>query len=132
MAGLIQRLPAEVRALADVRQGEAAWRRADLPRVADAARALGLAATGGQVQLRLPSVTHELYWQDYDPGERSPGETWAAYADRSWKELLFLTGTLPPDMVMIDGARRLWPWLKLTDAAAAEAMWFVVYLAAEA
>ena len=131
MAGLVQRLPASARALADIRQGEAAWRRADLGLVSSAARAIGLATTGGQVQLRLPSVTHELYWQDYDPGDRRADETWAEYADRSWKELLFLTMTLPPDEVMIDGARRLWPWLKITDAEAAEAMWFVVYLAAE-
>ena len=131
MAGLIQRLPAPARALADIRDQEAAWRRADLVLVSNAARAVGLAATGGQVQLRLASVTHELYWQDYDPGDRRPDETWPQYADRSWKELLFLTMTLPPDEVMIEGARRLWPWLKITDAAAAEAMWFVVYLAAE-
>ena len=132
MAGLTQRLPGPARALADIRDGEAAWRRGDLPLVADAARAAGLATTGGQVQLRLASVTHELYWQDYDPGDRRPDETWPQYADRSWKELLFLTGTLPPNEVMIEGAHRLWPWLKIGDAAAAEALWFVVYLAAEA
>lgn len=131
MAGLIERLPAEVRALADVRDGEAAWRRADLPRLAEAARAAGLGAAGGQVQLRLAETHHELYWQDYDPGERRPDETWPQFADRSWKELLFLVGTLPSNQVMIEGARRLWPWLKLADAEAAEAMWFVVYLAAE-
>lgn len=131
MSSLFQRLPPPARALANVRDGEAAWRRGDLPLLSNAARAVGLAATGGQVQLRLPSVTHELYWQDYDPGDRRPDETWPIYADRSWKELLFLTGTLPPNQIMIDGARRLWPWLKLTDAAAAEAIWFVVYLAAE-
>lgn len=132
MAGLTQRLPGPARALANIRDGEAAWRRGDLPLVADAARAVGLATTGGQVQLRLPSVTHELYWQDYDPGDRRPDETWPQYADRSWKELLFLTRTLPPNEVMIEGAHRLWPWLKISSAEAAEAMWFVVYLAAEA
>jgi hypothetical protein len=126
-----QRLPAPARALADVRGGEAAWRRADLPLLANAARAAGLATLGGQVQLRLPSAIHELYWQDYDPGERRPDETWPQYADRSWKELLFLAGTLPPDQAIIDGARRLWPWLKLGDTEAADAMWFVVYLCAE-
>jgi len=131
MAGLVQRLPAPARALADIRQGEAAWRRADLGFLSNAARAVGLATTGGQVQLRLSSATHELYWQDYDPGDRRPDETWHQYADRSWKELLFLTGTLPPDAVMIDGARRLWPWLKIADSEAVDAMWFVVYLAAE-
>lgn len=92
---------------------------------------MGLATTGGQVQLRLPSATHELYWQDYDPGECKPDETWPEYADRSWKELLFLTGTLPPAEVIIDGARRLWPWLKIGDAEGVEAMWFVVYLRAQ-
>ena len=131
METLFQRLPAPARALADLQSGEPAWRRADLPLLSNAARAVGLAATGGQVQLRLPSATHELYWQDYDPGERKPEETWSEYADRSWKELLFLTGTLPPDQVIIDGARRLWPWLTISDAEAKATMWFVVYLTAE-
>ena len=131
MAGLEERLPPEVRALADIRDGEAAWRRADLLLLSNAARSIGLATTGGQVQLRLASATHELYWQDYDPGERRPDETWLRYADRSWKELLFLAGTLPPDRVMIDGARRLWSWLKITDDQTNEALWFVVYLAEE-
>ncbi len=93
---------------------------------------MSLAATGGQVQLRLPGETHELYWQDYDPGERRADESWPQYADRSWKELLFLAGTLPPDEVIIDGARRLWPWLTVGHEQAEAAMWFVVYLAAEA
>ena len=132
MTGHFQRLPAPARALADIRDREPAWRRADLWRVANAARAVGLAATGGQVQLRLPSAIHELYWQDYDPGERRPDENWPAYADRSWKELLFLVGTLPSDEVIIDGVHRLWPWLKLPAAEAKAAMWFVVYLTAEA
>ncbi len=131
MSGLFQRLPAPARALADVREGEAAWRRADLGLLSNAARAVGLATTGGQVQLRLPSAMHELYWQDYDPGERRPDETWPEYADRSWKELLFLTGTLPLDGVMIEGLRRLWPWMRITDHDGLEAMWFVVYLTDE-
>ncbi len=132
MGVFFQRLPAPTRALADVRGGEAAWRRADLPLLANAARAMSLATTGGQVQLRLPEGAHELYWQDYDPGERRQDESWPQYVDRSWKELLFLAGTLPPDQVIIDGARRLWPWLGISGAEAAEAMWFVVYLADEA
>ena len=131
MGDLFQRLPAPARALADVRGGEAAWRRADLGLLSNAARAVSLATLGGQVQLRLPSAIHELYWQDYDPGERKAEETWSQYADRSWKELLFLAGTLPSDQAIIDGARRLWPWLKLGDGEAVQAMWFVVYLSAE-
>lgn len=131
MPDLIQRLPPAVQALADIRGGEAAWRRADLPLLAEAARAADLATAGGQVQLRLPGATHELYWQDYDPGERKPSERWPEYVDRSWKELLFLVGTLPSDEAIIEGARRLWPWLRIADAEAAEAMWFVVYLAAD-
>ena len=131
MAGLFQRLPAPARALADLRGDEPAWRRADLWRLANAARAVGLATTGGQVQLRLPSAIHELYWQDYDPGERRPEESWPVHTDRSWKELLFLTGTLPSEDAIIEGARRFWPWLRLSDAEAKAAMWFVVYLAVE-
>jgi hypothetical protein len=132
LSDLLQRLPAPARALADLRDREAAWRRSDLRLVSHAARAVGLATTGGQVQLRLPSAIHELYWQDYDPGPRKPTETWPEYADRSWKELLFLTGTLPDDAAIINGLRRLWPWLRITDADARAAMWFVVYLAGKA
>ena len=131
MSGLFQRLPAPARALADIRDGEPAWRRADLKLLSNAARAVGLATTGGQVQLRLPSAIHELYWQDYDPGERKPEEGWSTYADRSWKELLFLVGVLPSDEAIIEGAHRLWPWLRLGDAEASAAMWFVVYLTGE-
>ena len=131
MSELFQRLPAPARALADVRDGEAAWRRRDLGLVSNAARAVGLATTGGQVQLRLKGGVHELYWQDYDPGERKPTERWPEYADRSWKELLFLVGTLPDDDALIDGVRRLWPWSKFADADAKAAMWFVIYLEAE-
>jgi len=43
---LFQRLPAPARTLADVQGGEAAWRRADLKLVSNAARAVSLATTG--------------------------------------------------------------------------------------
>ena len=129
---LESRLEPEVRALADWREGEAAWRRADLPRLARAARAAGLACTGGQAQIRLPDGLHELYWQDYDPGPQRVYEDWPAYVVRSWKEALFLVDGLPPDEVILGGARRLLPELEgLSDAEAAEGLWFVVYLEAE-
>lgn len=59
-------LPPDIRALGDLRGNEYAWRRADLPRVFDAAKLAGLANLGGQVQFRLPDGTCELYWQNFD------------------------------------------------------------------
>jgi hypothetical protein len=121
-----------VQALADWREGEAAWRRADLPRLARAARAAGLACRGGQAQVRLPDILHELYWQDYDPGPQRAYEDWPAYVERSWKETLFLLDGLPPDEMILDGAHRLLPALDaVSDAEAAEGLWFVVYLEAQ-
>lgn len=132
MTPLEDRLPDQVRALASWRDGEAAWRRADLGALAEAARAAGLAARGGQVQLRLADATHELYWQDYDPGERRASEDWPAYVERSWKELLFLAGGLPADETIIEGARGVLGGLdRVSDAEAREALWFVAYLEAE-
>jgi hypothetical protein len=46
---------------------------------------------------------------------------------------LFLVDGLPPDEVIVGGARRLLPELEgVGDAEAAEGLWFVVYLEAVA
>ncbi len=133
MAALERRLALEVQALADWKSGEAAWRRADLQRLGDSARAAGLATRGGQVQLRLAGAAHELYWQDYDPSERRACETWLDYVDRTWREMLFLVAGLAPDQAIIDGARRIKPALaQIGDAEALNGLWFVVYLEAGA
>jgi hypothetical protein len=127
-----RRLPNEVLALADWREGEAAWRRGDLLRVAAAARALQFACLGGQVQFRLPDATVELYWQDFDPADRRPSETWEAYVDRSWKEALFLAEGLPRDAVLISQARQVKGLEDYPEGELADVMWFVTYLAASA
>ncbi len=121
---LEHRLPAPVLALADRRHGESAWRRTDLPALAQAASAAGLATFGGQVQIRLRSGVHELYWQDYDPTPRRPGERWPDFVDRSWKELLFLVADLPPDDQLAAAVGEGDPAERLNG------LWFVVYLEA--
>lgn len=125
-----RRLPQAVLNLADWRGGEAAWRRADLPRVAEAAVRLGFACIGGQVQFRLPEATAELYWQDFDPADRRASEDWAAYVDRSWKEALFLAAGLPADDVLIGQARKFSGLESLPKAKLQQALWFVAYLRA--
>ena len=71
-------LPEAIRALADLRGNEFAWRRRDLPRVFDAAKAARLANLGGQVQFRLPDGTCDLYWQTFDVVSGRPDESWDA------------------------------------------------------
>ena len=128
---LTARLPEPVRAAADWRQDEPAWRRADIAGLAVAAVAAGLGCIGGQVQLRLPDETAELYWCDYDPSPRRAGEPWPDYAARSWRELRFLVDALPTDEALIESARtRLAEASDAEPAEFADAVWFVVYLAA--
>jgi hypothetical protein len=126
-----RRLPQDILALADWRGGEAAWRRKDLPLLAAAAAGLGFACLGGQVQIRLPDATAELYWQDFDPVERRPAEDWETYVRRSWSEALFLADSLPSDEALIGAARSAFEALaQRTDAELADGLWFVTYLAA--
>ncbi len=129
---LAARLGLPICALADWRTNEPAWRRRDLERLARAASDSGLAALGGQAQFRLNDSIFELYWCDYDPTPRRDGEGWGRYAERSWKELLFLIEGLPADEVLIDAARdRLDDLADLRATELSEGLWFVVYLAPE-
>ncbi len=129
-ADLTATLPEPVRAAVDWRQDEPAWRRADIPALAQAAEEAGLACIGGQVQLRLPGVTAELYWCDYDPAPRRQAEPWSEYSSRSWREIVFLVDALPTDEALIEGARKTLPELSDSEPSQfADAVWFVVYLA---
>jgi hypothetical protein len=124
-----RRLPPDILALADWRDGEAAFRRADLPRVAAAAARMGFACSGGQVQVRLPDATAELYWQDFDPADRRAAEDWPAYVERSWKEALFLAAGLPADPALVGQARQFKGLEDIPETKLQQALWFVVYLA---
>ncbi len=122
-------LPADVQAAADWRLGEAAWRRADLDRLAQAASEAAVACIGGQVQLRLPGEMYELYWTDYDPAPRREGEIWSVFATRSWREMLFLVADLPTDAELARGARERFEELAGHDVEGLRtALWCVVYL----
>jgi len=130
---LAARLGLPICTLADWRTNEPAWRRRDLDRLASAASDAGLATLGGQAQFRLNDSVFELFWCDYDPTPRREVEAWARYADRSWKELLFLVEGLPADEVLIEAARtRIGDLADLRTTDLSEGLWFVVYLAPEA
>jgi len=125
-----RRLPADILALADWREGEAAWRRPDLPRLAAAAASLGFACSGGQVQVRLPEATAELYWQDFDPAEQRSSEDWPAFVARSWKEALFLAQGLPSDEILVEQASRISGLEHVPHAELKACLWFATYLQA--
>ena len=68
------RLPAEILAKASLRgvDDEYAWRLDDIPFVIGAARAVGLANIGGQLQFRGPEFTCECYWVEVDTYKAMP------------------------------------------------------------
>jgi hypothetical protein len=89
------RLPLELLERAIKSGNEYAWRRADVARVIDAARAEGLACLGGQVQFLFPDGTCELYWRNYGSTDRRPSEAWVDYVDRSASECLSMSQQVP-------------------------------------
>ena len=111
-----RRLPADILALADWREGEAA--------------SLGFACSGGQVQVRLPEATAELYWQDFDPAEQRSSEDWPAFVARSWKEALFLAQGLPSDEILVEQASRISGLEHVPHAELKACLWFATYLQA--
>ena len=128
---LEDRLPASLLAKADWRWREAGWPRETLDELAEAAIACGLASIGGQVQVRLPDATAELYWRDYDPTPHRDGEPWPVFVERSWKEMLFLIRDLPRDALLGEDARRLEGMDDYSMDELTAGVRFVVYLAAE-
>jgi hypothetical protein len=80
-------LPPEILLKASRRGDEYAWRLPDVLEVIAAARALGLATLGGQVQFRTPGGTCELHWLSADAEDRHPGESWEDYVARSADEV---------------------------------------------
>ncbi|MGL6076220.1 MAG: hypothetical protein ACRC8S_18860 [Fimbriiglobus sp.] len=76
-------LPSVVMDKASLRGNEYAWPLADVPEAIAAAKSLGLATLGGQVQFRTPEGTCELYWLNADTTDRLPDESWVAFVARS-------------------------------------------------
>jgi hypothetical protein len=80
-------LPEAIR-LRSVKSGkEWGWRRNDIMAAIMAARSVGLANVGGQVQFLFPDGTCELYWMNYDATDRGANESWTDYVERSADEV---------------------------------------------
>ena len=67
---------------------EYSWKKEDIEEVIEAARSIGLASLGGQVQFITPYGVYELYWLNYNSQDQVPGETWASYVDRCASEVI--------------------------------------------
>jgi hypothetical protein len=79
----------------DVLQGstlygnEYGWSISSFPTALRNAKAQGLACLGGQFQFRLDGgSTCEMYWLNADSRDRTAGESWEAYSQRSCSEVL--------------------------------------------
>lgn len=127
------RLPEAIRELGDLRGNEYAWRRHDLSRVFDAAKAARLANLGGQVQFRLPDGTCELYWQNFDVASRGPDESWGAFVERSRADVDVALSRIPPDEELIAEGLAHFDFLRAEASGGvdlASALCFVSYFAA--
>jgi hypothetical protein len=83
------KLPDAIRSKASVTAGgEHAWRMDDVPEVIHAARDMGFACLGGQLQFQFTDGTCEAYWISFDPTDRRLGEPWPDYVLRSAEETL--------------------------------------------
>ena len=126
-------LPRDVLNRADVRGNEYAWPRGDLARVFAAAQAAGLASRGGQVQLRLPDGTCELYWQNFDVEGQRPGESWEGFVARSRHDVEVALSRLPPDEALLREGLEQFDFLREQAAQGvdlAAALCFVCYFSA--
>jgi hypothetical protein len=81
-------LPDEILQKAIVSGNEYGWKRPDFKETVEKALELGLGIIGGQVQLKLPDGTCELYWHHYDTADRKSGENWRDYCQRTKDECL--------------------------------------------
>jgi hypothetical protein len=83
-------LPESLRMKASVSVGgEHAWRMEDVEEVVLAARDIGLACLGGQLQFQFPDGICEAYWIAFDSTERQANEPWEHFVSRSAEEALW-------------------------------------------
>jgi hypothetical protein len=80
-------LPPAVLCKALLRGNEYAWPLDDVPAAIAAARSVGLATLGGQVQFRTPDGTCELYWLNADAEDWRSGEAWSEFVTRSAEQV---------------------------------------------
>ncbi len=114
--------------------GEHAWKRQDIPNVIAAAKAVGLANLGGQVQYQGSFGTMESYWLDFGSSEKELLESWQHYVKRSADETL--DGfTLLCDKTDFDkDLTEKWSHVsevKKRNITASEHLWFILYFAEE-
>jgi len=81
-------LPPDVARRASLRGNEYGWPISVFPEALIAAKSHGLACLGGQFQFRLSESIYEMYWLNADSTDRSDGETWGDYSERSCTEVL--------------------------------------------
>lgn len=81
-------LPQTVLSKASLRGKEYAWRKDDVEEAILAAKQQNLATLGGEVQFRIPGITCELYWLNFDPTDKSDSEIWQDYVARGTSECI--------------------------------------------
>jgi len=127
-------LPPEVLRKAKRSGEELAWRKEDLESAVLAARDRGLACLGGQPQFIFPDGTCELYWVNYDPGDRKGDETWQAYVERTASQVLEAFRLRCAETDFREEAQRFgFLKEKIAEGKAdlIDHLWFVVYFAPE-
>jgi hypothetical protein len=125
-------LPESIRRKASITPGgEHAWRIDDVEDVIAAARAIGLACLGGQVQFQFPEGTCEAYWLSYNPAEQRPGELWQEYVSRSADETLAAFRRVRSETDFRAVARG-WAFIQqkidMEGCDPIENLWFVLYI----
>ncbi len=105
-------LPTEILQRAILSGKEYGWKRTDVKDVIDKAIKVGLGIIGGQVQIKLPDGTCELYWHNFDTTERKSRESWKDYCQRTKVECLNQFDELPTDNDLIKEGIRNFNFLK--------------------
>ncbi len=99
-------LPQELTHGAVLRGNEYAWEPLSFPLALEKAPRLGYACLGGQFWFLSPdNSVYELYWLEADSKERTNGELWTEYSQRSCKEVLARFNSLLKDTIFFEEAR---------------------------
>lgn len=125
-------LPNEILQIAIVSGNEYGWKRTDFKNVLEKAVENGLGIIGGQVQLKFPDVTCELYWHNYDSTEKQSGENWTEYCLRTKKECLHQFENLPSDSELVKDGIENFEYVKEKkdlNLNLAEYLIFILYFA---
>jgi hypothetical protein len=97
---------------ASVRGNEFAWKKEDVIHVILSAKESRLASIGGQVQFRFPDGYCELYWINFDSGDRKEDELWDDYVTRSADEVIKEFNRINREFDLLDEGYRSFQFLK--------------------